>query len=224
MNHLTDKLMEKIGPFAEVVSTNKYLCSLRDGFMVAFPATMFASIAIISQYLPATFGLEGITPQWLLDFLNNFFGPIGNAIFGILGLELDLRECSNKEKEQLKEAIAHYKKMQPFLLSVTLFTHPYHEGYQAWTAISEFNSIYLTGFYTTFAKLRASRNERVQLPNIDPACMYQIDEQTISGGVIEKAGIRVPLRFNGANGEMARLKGDYSSALCWMKKLENSKR
>ncbi|WP_305204637.1 hypothetical protein, partial [Dubosiella newyorkensis] len=62
------------------------------------------------------------------------------------------------------------------------------------------------------------------LPNIDPACMYQIDEQTISGAVIEKTGIRVPLRFNGANGEMARLKGDYSSALCWMKKRENSKR
>lgn len=113
MNHLTDKLMEKIGPFAEVVSTNKYLCSLRDGFMAAFPSTIFASIAIIIQYLPATFGLEGITPQWLLDFLNNFFGPIGNAIFGILGLELDLRECTNKEKEQLKEAIAHYKKCSP---------------------------------------------------------------------------------------------------------------
>ncbi len=63
MNRLTDKLMEKIGPFAEMVSTNKYLCSLRDGFMVAFPATMFASIAIIIQYLPATFGLEGVTPS-----------------------------------------------------------------------------------------------------------------------------------------------------------------
>lgn len=92
MNKFTDKLMEKIGPFAEMVSTNKYLCSLRDGFMVAFPATMFASIAIIIQYLPATFGLEGITPQWLLDFLNNFFGPIGNAtmalgaLFGVYGI------------------------------------------------------------------------------------------------------------------------------------------
>ncbi|WP_276933473.1 hypothetical protein [Dubosiella newyorkensis] len=79
-------------------------------------------------------------------------------------------------------------------------------------------------FYTTFAKLRASRNERIQLPNIDPACMYQIDKQTISGAVIQTSGIRVPLRFNGANGEIACLKGDHSTALCWMKKRENSKR
>ena len=92
MNNFTDKLMEKIGPFAEAVSNNKYLCSLRDGFMVAFPATMSASIAIIIQYLPATFGLEGITPEWLLNFLNGFFGPIGNAtmalgaLFGVFGI------------------------------------------------------------------------------------------------------------------------------------------
>ncbi|WP_304580267.1 hypothetical protein [Dubosiella newyorkensis] len=54
--------------------------------------------------------------------------------------------------------------------------------------------------------------------------MYQIDKQTISGAVIQTSGIRVPLRFNGANGEIACLKGDHSTALCWMKKRENSKR
>lgn len=189
MNHLTDKLMEKIGPFAEVVSTNKYLCSLRDGFMAAFPSTIFASIAIIIQYLPATFGLEGITPQWLLDFLNNFFGPIGNAIFGILGLELDLRECTNKEKN-------NWRKRLPTIKNAVLplkrdFIYP-SISWRLSSMDSHFRIQFdlFNWFYTTFAKLRASRNERIQLPNIDPACMYQIDKQTISGAVIQTSGIR----------------------------------
>lgn len=42
-----DKLAEKMVPFAQIIANNKYLLSLRDGFMVAFPATMFASIMII---------------------------------------------------------------------------------------------------------------------------------------------------------------------------------
>ena len=41
-----DKLAEKMVPFAQIIANNKYLLSLRDGFMVAFPATMFASIMI----------------------------------------------------------------------------------------------------------------------------------------------------------------------------------
>ena len=58
-----DKLAEKMVPFAQIIANNKYLLSLRDGFMVAFPATMFASIMIIIQNLPATFGLSGETAR-----------------------------------------------------------------------------------------------------------------------------------------------------------------
>ena len=32
-----DKLAEKMVPFAQIIANNKYLLSLRDGFMVAFP-------------------------------------------------------------------------------------------------------------------------------------------------------------------------------------------
>lgn len=81
-----DKLAEKMVPFAQIIANNKYLLSLRDGFMVAFPATMFASIMIIIQNLPATFGLSEKLPEGFITFLNDFFGPIGNATMSITAI------------------------------------------------------------------------------------------------------------------------------------------
>ena len=81
-----DKLAEKMVPFAQIIANNKYLLSLRDGFMVAFPATMFASIMIIIQNLPATFGLSEKLPEGFMTFLNDFFGPIGNATMSITAI------------------------------------------------------------------------------------------------------------------------------------------
>lgn len=78
-----DKLSEKMVPFAQIIANNKYLLSLRDGFMMAFPATMFASIMIIIQNLPTTFGFAKYLPEALNTFLNDFFGPIGNATMSI---------------------------------------------------------------------------------------------------------------------------------------------
>jgi PTS system, lactose/cellobiose family IIC component len=80
---LVDKIAEKIVPISQVIANNKFLLSLRDGFMVAFPATMFASIMIIIQNLPTTFGFAGKIPEGFLTFLNDFFGPVGNATMSV---------------------------------------------------------------------------------------------------------------------------------------------
>ena len=80
---MKDKIMEKVLPMANAISNNQFLVSLRDGFMVAFPATMFASIAMIIQNFPQTFRFDGLLPQAVLDFLNNFFGPVGNATMNV---------------------------------------------------------------------------------------------------------------------------------------------
>ena len=82
----TDKLAEKMVPIASLISSNRYLLSLRDGFMMAFPATMFASIMIIIQNLPTTFGFAKYLPAGVTNFLNDFFGPIGNATMNITAL------------------------------------------------------------------------------------------------------------------------------------------
>lgn len=86
MKDFLNKFQEKMMPISQRIGNNRYLLSLRDGFMVAFPATMFASIMIIIQNLPTTFGFAKMLPQGVNDFLNNFFGPIGNATMSISAL------------------------------------------------------------------------------------------------------------------------------------------
>ncbi|WP_239256303.1 PTS sugar transporter subunit IIC [Listeria ilorinensis] len=81
-----DKISEKMVPAASLIANNRYLLSLRDGFMMAFPATMFASIMIIIQNLPTTFGFAGYLPDWFNQFLNEFFGPVSNATMSISAL------------------------------------------------------------------------------------------------------------------------------------------
>ncbi|MFD1393105.1 PTS sugar transporter subunit IIC [Lacticaseibacillus jixianensis] len=83
---LQDTMNEKVLPLATKFSQNKFLMSIRDGFMVAFPATMFASIMIIIQNLPTTFGFAQYMPKAVTDFLNNFLGPVSNATMNITSL------------------------------------------------------------------------------------------------------------------------------------------
>ncbi|KAF1301625.1 MULTISPECIES: PTS sugar transporter subunit IIC [Enterococcus] len=107
-----DKLSEKMVPVAQIIANNKYLLSLRDGFMMAFPATMFASIMIIIQNLPTTFGFAKYLPDAVNTFLNDFFGPIGNAtmsisaVFIVYGIGYQLA--------------GHYKQSQIFAGAISL--------------------------------------------------------------------------------------------------------
>ena len=77
---LTDKITQKMMPLATAICENKHLTSLRDGFMVAFPATMFASIMMIIQNLPATFGFDKFLPDGFITFLNDFSANVGFRI------------------------------------------------------------------------------------------------------------------------------------------------
>lgn len=72
-----EKFAEKMGPIATLIGDNKYLLSLRDGFMMAFPATMFASIMIIIQNLPTTFGFSKYLPEVVNIFLMIFLVQLG---------------------------------------------------------------------------------------------------------------------------------------------------
>lgn len=62
-------LQKKMMPASVAIGNNRYLLSLRDGFMLAFPATMFGSIMVIIQNLPTTFGFA----KYLPDGVNTFW-------------------------------------------------------------------------------------------------------------------------------------------------------
>lgn len=83
---MLEKLMDKVVPVAGKLSNNRYLVSLRDGFMLAFPATIFASIVMIISNLPQTFKFDQFLSQGILDFISDFFGPVTNATIGITAI------------------------------------------------------------------------------------------------------------------------------------------
>lgn len=104
MKNFNSGFQEKMTKFSQAVGENKYLLSLRDGFMVAFPATMFGSIMVILQNLPTTFGFDKHIPTWLNKFLTDFFGPVSNAtmsitaIFVVFGIAYQLAGHYHQQK------------------------------------------------------------------------------------------------------------------------------
>ena len=55
MNNLIAQI-EKMKPFFEKVSRNKYLRSVRDGFIAAMPVVLFSSVFMLLAYVPNIFG------------------------------------------------------------------------------------------------------------------------------------------------------------------------
>lgn len=52
VNKFMELLGEKLMPLAAKLGENRYLTTLRDAFMLAFPLTMFGSIAVVLMNLP----------------------------------------------------------------------------------------------------------------------------------------------------------------------------
>lgn len=86
MKKFSSGFQEKMSSASQAIGNNRYLLSLRDGFMVAFPATMFGSIMVILQNLPTTFGFDKVIPKGINTFLTDFFGPVSNATMSITAL------------------------------------------------------------------------------------------------------------------------------------------
>lgn len=68
MKTFLDWMQKKLVPLASMLGKNKYLTSLRDGMMIAFPATMFGAIMVILQNLPQTFGFAKFLSPGVLKF------------------------------------------------------------------------------------------------------------------------------------------------------------
>lgn len=77
MNDKIDRMSEKLIPLAAKLGDNRYLLVLRDAFMMAFPLTMFGSIAVILGNLP-------FLPENWNSAIGAFFGNAQNATMLIM--------------------------------------------------------------------------------------------------------------------------------------------
>ncbi|BAL62896.1 PTS system, cellobiose-specific IIC component (plasmid) [Melissococcus plutonius DAT561] len=74
------KQIEKGKPWFEKISRNRYLSAIRDGFLTAMPAILFASIFIMLSAIPEVVGFG-----WP-EKISNWLGKIYNYSMGIVGL------------------------------------------------------------------------------------------------------------------------------------------
>lgn len=79
MNNLVAQI-EKMKPFFEKVSRNKYLRAIKDGFVMAIPVILFSSIFMLLAYVPNIFGF-----YWSETVENLLVKPY-NYSMGVVGL------------------------------------------------------------------------------------------------------------------------------------------
>ena len=79
MNKLVSNI-EKLKPFFEKVSRNRYLRAIRDGFISAMPIVLFSSIFMLLAYVPNIFGF-----YWSKEIEAMILKPY-NYSMGILAL------------------------------------------------------------------------------------------------------------------------------------------
>lgn len=85
--HFIDKLEDKLMPIAQVISRNKYLISIRDGFLISMPLLVVGSIFMLISNFPI---------QSWMDLLRNtsingasiasYFSNVTNATFSIMAI------------------------------------------------------------------------------------------------------------------------------------------
>lgn len=78
-----EKLEDILLPIADKLNNNKYLSSLRDGFMVALPLIIFGSIFIVISNFPF---LDKILSKQQFATWQQLVGPASESTLSIMGL------------------------------------------------------------------------------------------------------------------------------------------
>ncbi|ABO67112.1 PTS cellobiose transporter subunit IIC [Geobacillus thermodenitrificans] len=78
---LFEKLSKVLVPVAGKLNNSRYLQVLRDAFMLAFPLTIFGSIAVVIANLPF---LDKIMSESSLNMLKDMLGVAPNATMGVM--------------------------------------------------------------------------------------------------------------------------------------------
>ncbi|MFD1441700.1 PTS sugar transporter subunit IIC [Lacticaseibacillus hegangensis] len=108
---LSDFLQKHIMPIANKLSANKELTAVRDGMVVAVPATIFGAIALILTNIPY---LDKVAPG-VQNWLSNFFSQANPITIGMIAL-LVLIGMANSYAGQLKE-----NKIYGVIVAITSF-------------------------------------------------------------------------------------------------------
>lgn len=148
------------------------------------------------------------------------------AAFGNLGYELDLTKCNQVELAFIKQQITDYKSWRKMLLNGTFYhlLSPYENNFNEviWALVSNDKKDVYIGFYYFLANLDSSPHNYIKLPFINENDKYinQSNNQLISGTVLKNIGLKKPVRYNGVNGDMCQMIGDFQSQIIYLRAID----
>ena len=141
------------------------------------------------------------------------------AAFGILGYELDLTKLDEAALAAIKNQIAYYHELQPLVLNgdfrLLLPRQSNSQNQVAWLLSDHSRKRLVLGFFRVLADADSRAVQYMKIPVAQPNQRYWVNGHTgpVSGDVLQRVGVRLPIQFNGANRQQAQLIGDYQSAL-----------
>ncbi|MDD8049042.1 MAG: alpha-galactosidase [Thomasclavelia sp.] len=138
------------------------------------------------------------------------------AMFGNLGYELDVTKCDLKQKNQIRDQITNYRKIQNIINSGTFF-HLSDSGNNEyiWALESKDKKNIYVGYYKVLATLDTKPIDYIKLDFVEESKQYKIidDDIIISGSLLKNVGLKKPEILNGVNEEECQIKGDFQSVI-----------
>ena len=112
------------------------------------------------------------------------------AMWGNLGLELNLNRVTKEQKQEIKKEIDFYKEIRNVVQFGTLYRLKGLGNEYAWMHISQDNMQILVTYVQILAKPNTV-SKRLRLFNLQPDAFYQIEEKIYTGQELMKIGLFV---------------------------------
>jgi alpha-galactosidase len=115
------------------------------------------------------------------------------ALFGHFGIEWDIDSASAEEREELRKAIARYKRFRALLHGGEVVRADLPDPAYALHGVVSADRSEALFCFVALATSAYERPGAVRLPGLDPDRIYRVDDVTSSGRALAKVGLQMPL-------------------------------
>lgn len=174
--------IEKMKPFFEKLSRNKYLRSIKDGFIAGMPVILFSSIFILIAFVPNAFGFiwSDEVVEFLMKPYNYSMGILGFLVAGTTAKSFtDLTNRDMEKTNQLNFMSTMLAAMIGFLI---LSSNPAAEGgfLSSYMGTKGLITAFIAAFTTvTIYKICFKNNVTIKMPKEVPPNISKVFKDLI---------------------------------------------
>ncbi len=146
------------------------------------------------------------------------------AYFGTFGYELDPLTLSKEEREEIKGQVGFYKNHRDLIRDGKFYRllSPFSNNEAAWMVVSQDRSEALVGYYKVLATPNSPKHQTLRLRGLNEAAAYSVagSNHVYYGDELMQVGLKLPVEFNGVNGNYAERGGDFQSHVFYLRNVD----